>query len=53
MVDLLDFERGEIVGACVFSSNVKFVAPSHIRVFRGAACPLLPRCVFLPRVVYM
>jgi hypothetical protein len=33
----------------LFSSNLEFEAPSHIRVFRGAACFLLPRCVFRPR----
>jgi hypothetical protein len=34
----------------LFSSTVGSEAPSHIRVFRGAACFLLPRCVFRPRV---
>jgi hypothetical protein len=29
----------------LFSSNVGCEAPSHIRVFHGAACLLLPRCV--------
>jgi hypothetical protein len=33
-----------------FSSNVGCEASSHIRVFRGAACLLLLRCVFRPRV---
>jgi hypothetical protein len=31
-------------------SNAGCVATSHIRVFRGAVCLLLPRCVFRPRV---
>jgi hypothetical protein len=34
----------------VFPPNVGCVAPTHIRVFRGAACLLLPSCVFIPRV---
>jgi hypothetical protein len=34
----------------IFSSSVGWEAPSCIRVFRGAAWLLLPRCVFRPRV---
>jgi hypothetical protein len=35
----------------LFSYNVGCEAPSHIRVFRGAACFLLPHCLFRPRVI--
>jgi hypothetical protein len=33
-----------------FPSNVECVVPPHIRVFHGAACLLLPRCVFTPGI---
>jgi hypothetical protein len=35
----------------LFSSNMGRETPSHIRVFRGAVCLLLPRSMFRPQVV--